>query len=157
MNLFRKSGSPDDLPVLTEVVVPSPVGIKTPESDFPMPLPAAPAKEEAELFSDPNPDYADGNEDEGEDEEATETRQETSAFHDEEAAALLASPDIRETLAEVLRERFFTEIPALIETTLRNTIPILTEDIQEGLEEIAKSALKDLIVSLRAKNLPPKT
>jgi len=176
-------GKPDplgDLPVLTEVVVPSPSGIKMPESS---PLPddheasistatvtvtETPVAEEddslwaAESFAKTasfpvlSPQYSDlpsfiDDEDDGLEIAAEEDfPEQPPATQGEDVAA--AFSEIREALVDALQKRFAIEIPTLVEAALQNALPMITNDIREGLEENAKLALKDLIVSLNKKS-----
>jgi hypothetical protein len=48
-----------------------------------------------------------------------------------------------ETLAQVVRARLRAEIPTLIEAALHEALPILTHEIQQGMENIAQDALRD--------------
>lgn len=174
MNARRSSpDSFDDLPVLTEVVVPSP--ILKPEakpeerqeeeeetSDLSATLAHAPEDPESlppelqQTVSNPEPelelepDDADTDENEDEDEDEDEDEETPDSDFPTEYA------DIREALIEAVQKRISAEIPTLVEASLQNSLPMIMLDIQEGLEESANMALKDLIVSLREKSPPKK-
>ncbi|MDR1848702.1 MAG: hypothetical protein LBQ75_01535 [Zoogloeaceae bacterium] len=178
MNARRSSpDSFDDLPVLTEVVVPSP--ILKPEakpeerleeeeetSDLSATLAHAPEDPESlppelqQTVSNPEPelelepDDVDTDENEDEDEAEDEDEDEDEETPDSDFPTEYA--DIREALIEAVQKRISAEIPTLVEASLQNSLPMIMLDIQEGLEESANMALKDLIVSLREKSPPKK-
>jgi hypothetical protein len=48
-----------------------------------------------------------------------------------------------EALTQVVQARLRAEIPILIEAALHEALPILTQEIRQGLENIAQDALRD--------------
>ncbi|MCL2022458.1 MAG: hypothetical protein FWG81_10445 [Betaproteobacteria bacterium] len=180
MNIPRRFDPFGDLPVLTEVVVPSPSGIRMPDNTS---RALAPAEPEAPVFgqkagetqaptaSQPlaktapfpalNPEYmasVTSGMDEAEDEPDIDMDEDSPepapATQGEDVFAAPAISEIREALVEALQKRFAIEIPTLVEAALQNALPMITHDIREGLEENAKLALKDLIASLQTKSSP---
>jgi len=150
--MSTQPGSFDDLPVLTEVVVPSPMFVEKTEEhpDFSETIPLA-SEEEAEepLPSEPLPIEAPLPDPEPEEEDDDDEETQGSDFPTDFS-------DIREALIEAVQKRISVEIPTLVEASLQNSLPTIMQDIQEGLEESAKMALRDLIVSLRKKSPPAK-
>ncbi|MCL2076572.1 MAG: hypothetical protein FWH15_09110 [Betaproteobacteria bacterium] len=167
MNAPVKPDLPDNLPVLTEVVIPSSAA-GVPESLVRTfigyeyedginaievvhePEQAIKAEEKEETGIDaveetPEPEQIVQADDQAQSSAYCTFYEVTQA--DDDLATLILS-EVRDRLVESLQNRFAAEIPTLVEAALHNAMPALIQEIREGLEENTKLALKDLFASL---------
>jgi hypothetical protein len=60
------------------------------------------------------------------------------------AISLSVTP-LQQALIDTLHRRLVAELPTLIEAALQSALPVITEEIRQGLEESTRDALGDML------------